>query len=76
MFPVGPRQRQQMPPYSPYSLRRPIGRQQQPTAKPNLMAMFLDKDGNFDLEKMTVTAQQISKLYGQVSPMLSRFIKR
>lgn len=50
--------------------------QQQNTTTSNILSMFQTPEGNLDLEKITGTVQQISKLYGQVSPMISQFIKR
>lgn len=74
MFP----ERQSRRPMSPYPLfppHRPMPSQQNIT-KANVMALLQDADGNFDLEKITTTAQQINQIYSQVSPMISRFMNR
>ncbi|KKE80386.1 MULTISPECIES: YppG family protein [Oceanobacillus] len=42
----------------------------------NVMSAFQTEDGNIDLEKIMGTANQINGIYKQVSPMLSKFIKK
>ncbi|MUV36354.1 hypothetical protein JNUCC1_00156 [Lentibacillus sp. JNUCC-1] len=41
----------------------------------NLTAMFQTPDGQFDIEKIATTAQSINKIYNDVSPMISGFLK-
>lgn len=50
--------------------------QQHNSSKSNLLSMFKTPEGNLDLEKITGTVEQLNKLYGQVSPMISQFIKK
>ena len=42
----------------------------------NVMSAFQTEDGNIDLEKIMGTANQINGIYKQVSPMISKFIKK
>jgi len=42
----------------------------------NVMSAFQTEDGNIDLDKIMGTANQINGIYKQVSPMLSKFIKK
>lgn len=46
------------------------------TNKPQLLSMFKSSDGQFDLEKVARTVEQISQVYGQVSPIISKFTKK
>ncbi|WP_284139348.1 MULTISPECIES: YppG family protein [unclassified Virgibacillus] len=83
MFPFGPPPNQGPPQQPPrpglFSNRPPFQQpfQQQPPQQKNttsnLMSMFQTPDGNFDMNKITNTVQQVGKLYGQVSPMLKFF---
>ncbi|WP_217585784.1 YppG family protein [Lentibacillus saliphilus] len=41
----------------------------------NLTAMFQNPDGQFDIDKIMTTAQNIHKIYNDMSPMVSQFIK-
>ncbi|WP_246202621.1 YppG family protein [Virgibacillus doumboii] len=70
MFPGGPRR--PMPPYPPVRPRRPI----QGTPKPGLLSHFQDREGNLDIEKISQTAKQVSEIYSQVSPMVTKFMKK
>ncbi|SFA85276.1 YppG-like protein [Lentibacillus halodurans] len=71
------RPRRPMPPHPPVRQPGPPmrGRQQQTPGK-NILNQFRDSEGNLDIDKITTTAQQVGQLYGQVSPLLSKFIKR
>ncbi len=42
---------------------------------PGFKSMFQTPEGKLDFEKITGTVQQISNIYGQVSPFLTKFIK-
>jgi len=42
----------------------------------NLTTFFKDNDGNYDLDKIVGTAEQVNKLYGNVRPLLSKFLNR
>ncbi|MFB4166231.1 YppG family protein [Alteribacillus sp. JSM 102045] len=44
--------------------------------KSNILSTFQTSDGKLDVEKITTTAQQVMKIYNQVSPMFSKFIKK
>ncbi|ASK63770.1 hypothetical protein CFK37_17200 [Virgibacillus phasianinus] len=73
MFPDRIRQRRPMPPFSParnrpYSHGRP--------SKTNLLSAFRGADGKFDLNKISETAQQMNSIYKQVSPYITKFIKK
>ena len=50
--------------------------QQSSSMTQNILSMFKTSEGNLDFEKITGTVQQLNKLYGEVRPMISRFIKR
>jgi len=72
-------------PRRPHSLMRPSRpntfmqqppKRTQNQVKSELLSMFQTPEGKFDLEKVTGTVQQISKIYGQVSPILTKFINR
>ncbi|WP_240378100.1 YppG family protein [Bacillus piscicola] len=47
-----------------------------PSAKPNVLDSFKTPDGNLDFEKISTTAQQVMNIYNQVSPMITKFIKK
>ncbi|MFD1040213.1 YppG family protein [Virgibacillus byunsanensis] len=64
-----------MPILPPGRGRQQVQNPQQP-AKQNLLNQFRDQEGNLDLDKITVTAQQMTKIYGQVSPMISPMITK
>lgn len=79
MFPMGPQYppRRQKPPhlhsrFTPQHLS-PI---RPNTTKDNLLSMFKTSEGNYDLEKITETMQQISEIYRQISPMITKFKNR
>lgn len=66
------------PPQRPHPFFHPlnqINNVQLRQTKSNLLSMFQTSEGNLDFERITGTVQQISKLYGQVSPMFSKFTK-
>ncbi|PGT79781.1 YppG family protein [Bacillus sp. AFS040349] len=60
-------------PRVPY--QRPLQGPHVPTS-PNFLSHFQTSDGKFDFDKISATAQQIHKLYNQVSPMITKFIKK
>ncbi|AIF45366.1 YppG family protein [Virgibacillus sp. SK37] len=73
MFPGKPRR--PMPREHPFMFQRP--RQvPQTQSKRNLLDAFRTSEGGFDLDKITGTAQKMHDLYGQVSPMISKFITK
>lgn len=83
MFPFGPqpprtpRPPRPIPPNHPFmSPPNQIHHQQQNVNKPGIMSMFQTQEGNLDFEKITGTVSQINKLYGQFSPMISKFLNR
>lgn len=73
MFPMGPRR--PMPPYPSFPPRRRMQGGQIP-AKPGFLSQFQTAEGNLDFEKISSTVGQVNKIYSQVSPMFSKFIKR
>jgi hypothetical protein len=70
MFPERPRR-----PMFPERYERPA-QVRKPTLKSNLLSMFQSDDGNLDFEKITTTFNQLNKIYGQVSPMISPVIAK
>ncbi|GIO25802.1 YppG family protein [Ornithinibacillus bavariensis] len=74
MLPIVPGRRP-MPPSRPRFVPRNEQRRQ-PNTTSNVLAMFRDNDGNLDLTKVHTTVKQINDIYSQISPMVSRFIKR
>jgi hypothetical protein len=71
MFPGGPRR--PLPPR--YPRYRPVSRRQKPT-NTNVLSQIYDSIEKLDKEKMAKTAESIKELYNQVSPMLSKLIKK
>ncbi|RKQ29662.1 YppG family protein [Oceanobacillus halophilus] len=68
-----------IPPHSqrdPFLFGPPSRQRQQPSNIQALIRMFQTPDGEMDIDKIMGTAQQINGLYQQVSPMISKFIKR
>jgi hypothetical protein len=66
-----PNRRGPMPP------RRPISQPPQvPRKNQDLLSLFRDPDGNIDFHKINGTAKQMKQLYDQVSPLLSKFLKK
>ncbi|ALX47277.1 YppG family protein [Lentibacillus amyloliquefaciens] len=58
------------------SPRQPVHISNQPSQGQKLINQFRDPEGNLDIDKITATAQQIGELYGQVSPLITKFMKR
>jgi hypothetical protein len=73
MFQGGPRPRRPLPPR--YHHHRPISRRQKPKNS-NVLSQIYDSIEKLDKEKMAKTAESIKELYNQVSPMLSKLIKK
>lgn len=71
MFPVGPRR-----PFQRVPIQRREPRSKRKSNDSDLFALFKDTDGKFDLEKVTTTVEQINRLYGNVSPLFSRFFNK
>lgn len=69
MYPLRPRSQRPLVPRHKEIL--PIKRK--PSNHSNLLALFKNTDGQLDLEKITSTVEQANQLYGQVSPLFSRF---
>lgn len=75
MFIGGPRR--PMPPNQRMPMQhRRVMQGKQAYGKPNLLSMFQTPDGSLDFEKISTTVQQINKIYNQVSPMITRFVKK
>lgn len=66
-----PRQ-QPMPPRIPPHVRP---QQKTPGGISSLLTTFRTPEGNLDIEKIQVTAQQAKSIYSQVSPLVTKFIK-
>lgn len=80
MFPIGP-QRQQYPnrpvrPHPFFQAPKQTGNFFNSTTKQNLFALFQTDDGSLDIDKISGTVEQISKIYSQVSPMISQFRRK
>lgn len=78
MFQGGPRPRRPLPPRYPHHRlmhHRPMRRRQKPTNL-NVLSQIYDSIEKLDKEKMAKTAESIKELYNQVSPMLSKLIKK
>ncbi|RLL44880.1 hypothetical protein D8M04_08335 [Oceanobacillus piezotolerans] len=73
MFMERPRRRP-APQRRPFSSRRPV--KQEISTSERLLSMFQDDDGNLDFEKMTGTFHKLNDIYGQVSPLITRFRKK
>jgi hypothetical protein len=80
MFPV--RQRPPMPPRSPFGppgrpprMQQPPRAQQPAQTRQNLMAMLQDENGQWDMDKISNAVGHVSKIYGQISPMITRFFR-
>ncbi|MFD1363373.1 YppG family protein [Lentibacillus salinarum] len=56
--------------------RPPMQQPPKPSATQSILNQFRDAEGNLDMDKITTTAQQVGQLYGQVSPLITKFIKR
>ncbi|WP_087972509.1 YppG family protein [Oceanobacillus rekensis] len=70
MFPERPRRPMFPDRYGRHAQRK------QPTLKSNLLSMIQSDDGNLDFEKISTTYNQLNKIYGQVSPMISPVIAK
>lgn len=73
MFPERPRR--PMPLFPTARFRQPMPVRPS-SSKSNLLSMFRDPEGKWDIDKVSQTAQQINQLYGQVSPLITKFIKK
>ena len=76
MIYLGRPERPMPPPRPPMGPPRPPMQRQRQPAGQNILNHFRDSDGNLDIDKITTTAQQVGKLYGQVSPLITKFTKR
>ncbi|WP_047981118.1 YppG family protein [Ornithinibacillus contaminans] len=74
MFPQRPRRPIQRFARTPYSIH-PY-RPRRASSRLPILGDFQHADGNLDFNKLTTTGKQIMDLYGQFSPLISRFIKR
>ncbi|MBY7142026.1 hypothetical protein KFZ56_02760 [Virgibacillus sp. NKC19-3] len=78
LFPNRPPNQPPRPSQRPQGGFRPPGVQggSGGSTKSNLMSMFQTDEGNLDFDKITSTGKQVMDLYGQVSPLITKFIKR
>ncbi|HLR62339.1 MAG TPA: YppG family protein [Lentibacillus sp.] len=76
MIYLGRPRRPMPPPRPPMHPPRPPMQGNRHPAGQNILNQFRDQEGNLDIDKITTTAQQVGKLYGQVSPLITKFIKR
>jgi hypothetical protein len=58
--------------FSPSPLRRPPIKQN----KQDFMSHFRTSEGNLDFTKIAGTAQQAKKMFDQVSPLITKFLKK
>ncbi|MFC4556855.1 YppG family protein [Virgibacillus kekensis] len=68
--PLPPPPRAGMRPPMPGPVRRPSPPGQK------LLSQFRDAEGNVDIDKISVTAQQVGKLYSQVGPLIGPVINK
>lgn len=60
---------------------RPAGRRnmavpkEQNVKKSSIINQLKKEDGQWDLDKIMAVSNQLQKMYGQVSPLISRFVK-
>ncbi|MGM8215284.1 YppG family protein [Bacillaceae bacterium W0354] len=74
MFPGRPPRPPFPPPFK--APRPPMPYSGPPSQKQtNLLSLFQDENGQLDIDKVMGTAQQVGKIYGQVSPLLSKLKK-
>jgi YppG-like protein len=71
MFPERPRRPM---PLLPTRSQRPPQKAQKSVS--GFIGNFQDAEGNLDISKLTTTGKQIMDLYNQVSPLMTRFIKK
>jgi hypothetical protein len=65
--------RRPMPPIFPRGpLRRPPIKQN----KQDFMSYFRTSEGNLDFKKIAGTVQQAKKMFDQVSPLITKFLKK
>ncbi|MBA2875800.1 YppG family protein [Thermaerobacillus caldiproteolyticus] len=65
--------RRSMPPIFPRApLRRPPIKQN----KQDFMSYFRTSEGNLDFIKIAGTAQQAKKMFDQISPLITKFLKK
>ncbi|QKY68847.1 YppG family protein [Lentibacillus sp. CBA3610] len=75
--PMPPQHPPMRPPRQPmHPPQVPMQRPRQQSPGQNILNQFRDTDGNIDIDKITTTAQQVGQLYGQVSPLITKFMKR
>ncbi|MFS0674427.1 YppG family protein [Ornithinibacillus sp. 179-J 7C1 HS] len=48
----------------------------QSSVNPNLLSSFQNTEGNIDLEKIMTTGKQVMNVYNQVSPYITKFLKK
>ncbi|GAB4072195.1 hypothetical protein GCM10028778_01730 [Barrientosiimonas marina] len=54
----------------------PVPYPSKPSTTQLILKQFQDQDGNMDIDKITTVAQQVGQLYGQISPLITKFTKR
>lgn len=78
MFPHGPQSPRPMRPPHPITnhmfMQPPMPKQ--PKKHQGILSMFKTSEGNIDFEKITGTVEQINKLYGQFSPLITKFMNK
>ncbi|THE12231.1 hypothetical protein E1I69_11985 [Bacillus timonensis] len=72
------RPRRRPVPFRPNNIGRPRRpfTNSQPSNISSLMSHFQTSDGKLDFSKISTTAGHMRKIYGQVSPLLSMFLKK
>ncbi|RDW15889.1 YppG family protein [Oceanobacillus chungangensis] len=74
MFP--PRQRRPQYPYPRTRYQRPRIQRGQAPNNLRLSTLFQDNEGKFDVNRIFTSINQMEKTYKQVSPFISKFMKR
>ncbi|GGH88713.1 hypothetical protein JOD43_000734 [Pullulanibacillus pueri] len=67
-----PQWQQPMMPMPPQQQQQPMNVQNQPSNMPNFMQGFLDKDGNFDFNKMLDGANKVHNIINQTQPLIKQ----
>ncbi|WP_199426652.1 YppG family protein [Thermaerobacillus caldiproteolyticus] len=63
-------------PISPIFPRNPLRHSPIKQNKQNFMSYFRTSEGNLDFIKIAGTAQQAKKMFDQVSPLITKFLKK
>ena len=71
MYHEGPRRPISILPVRPQPVKK-----RESTIKSSLLSSFQSADGDLDIDKIIGTGKQVMNIYNQVSPYVSKFIKK